>query len=110
MFFCFLVVHVLQPDFEGAPLREDLLKQGYTLPETNKPKQLQATWRNLGNDPALRHAELYYDEGQFWGKLGHGDPSLGANTYEGHRWNLRVNDRIVREWVIGKEDQYVFEV
>eukprot|EP00339_Tiarina_fusa_P000988 CAMPEP_0117043808 /NCGR_PEP_ID=MMETSP0472-20121206/30420_1 /TAXON_ID=693140 ORGANISM="Tiarina fusus, Strain LIS" /NCGR_SAMPLE_ID=MMETSP0472 /ASSEMBLY_ACC=CAM_ASM_000603 /LENGTH=555 /DNA_ID=CAMNT_0004755411 /DNA_START=79 /DNA_END=1744 /DNA_ORIENTATION=- len=85
-------------DQNGAPLREDLLAKGYKPPETNKPRQLTVTFKNLRTDPTLKKAELWFDEAMFWGKLGHGDPPHRVNTYTGHRWNLRVDGEIVKEW------------
>ena len=72
-----------QGDFKGQPLREDLLAKGIKPPKRKGPQQLQASFRNSGRDPALKDADLYYDEGLHWGKLGHGDPALNVNTFEG---------------------------
>lgn len=97
-------------DFPGAPMREDLIAQGVKPPENAGGQQLKATFINTGNDPSMRDAVLYYDEAQFWGKMGHDDPPLRANTFEGHRWNVRVNDQIVKSWVIGPEEKQEFTV
>ena len=64
-------------------MREDLLAQGIKPSKKQGPPQLQASFQNSGRDPALKDADLYYDEGLHWGKLGHGDPPLNVNTYEG---------------------------
>jgi hypothetical protein len=92
---------------KGAPLREDLLAKGQ---KPSKPNMLQGTFRNTGKDPALKEADLWYDESMFWGKLGHGDPPLVANTYAGHRWNVRVDGQIVKKFVVGTDLQQVFEI
>jgi hypothetical protein len=97
-------------DFPGAPLREDLIAKGVKPPDNAGPKQLHATFANTGNDPAMKDAVLYYDEAQFWGKMGHDDPPLRANTYEGHRWNVRVDDKVVKSWIIGPEEKQQFTV
>jgi hypothetical protein len=91
-------------------LREDLLAKGYKPPPSNKPRQLHATFENTGKDPALKEAELWFDEAMFWGKLGHGDKPLKANTYAGHRWNLRVDGEIVKQWAIGEDDVQTYSV
>eukprot|EP00980_Cylindrotheca_fusiformis_P000596 scaffold154_cov129-Cylindrotheca_fusiformis.AAC.13 len=96
-------------NYKNAPMREDLIAQGFKPPQNNMPKQLQATFTNTGKDPAMENAELFF-EAMFWGKLGHGDPDLRSNTYEGHRWNVRVNGQVVKNLVIGKEPIQVFEI
>jgi hypothetical protein len=97
-------------DFEGQPFREDLIKRG-VKPSVNKatPK-LSATFRNTGKNPAMEKAVLYYDEGMRWGELGHGSDEMRANTFEGHRWNARVDGKIVQNWVIGPDKNQVFEI
>ena len=97
-------------DFAGQPFREDLIKQG-VKPHVNKAAPgISATFRNTGKNPAMEKVELYYDEGLLWGELGHGDPPLRANTFEGHRWNVRVDGKIVQNWVIGKDPNQAFEI
>jgi hypothetical protein len=68
------------------------------------------TFSNTGKDPTLKEAELWFDEALYWGKLGHGEGPLKVNTYTGHRWNLRVNGEIVKEWVIGDDAVQSFSV
>jgi hypothetical protein len=74
------------------------------------PQQLFATFINTGEDPAMAKAVLYYDEAQYWGPLGHGDKPLRSNTYEGHRWNIKVDDKVVKTFVIGKESRQEFRI
>jgi hypothetical protein len=91
-------------------LREDLLAKGHKPPKTNKATQLHATWINTGKDPKMENAELWYDEGMFWGKLGPGDEPLAANTYEGHRWNVRVDGDVVHRWEMNGEKSQVYRI
>ena len=85
--------HIRSPrgDFPGQPLREDLLAQGVKPPEKKGPQQLQATFRNTGKNPSYKEADLYYDEGLHWGKLGFGDPALNVNTYEGETTRVLIS-------------------
>lgn len=48
-----------------------------------KPKQVQASFYNSKNDPAMATAELFWTEKSFWSKLGPGQ-SAAANTFKGH--------------------------
>ena len=91
--------------YEGAPMNE---RKGNTKRSTNAPNAIQASFKNSGNDKFMNEAELYYDEAQFWGKLIPGGPALHSGTYEGHRWNVRVDGKVVKSWVIGKDPQQEF--
>jgi hypothetical protein len=85
--------------YTGAPMRD-----GVTVkPAANQPRHLSASFRNSGKDESMKNAELYYDEAMFWGKLNPDETALSANTYEGHRWNVQVNGKVVRSWVIGDQ-------
>lgn len=92
-------------DFVGAPMRDDV--DPATL-SNNRPQQLSAVFVNSGKDPAMAKAELYY-ESQKWGPL-RPDKPLRSNTYEGHRWNVRVDDKIVKTFVIGKDANQQFVI
>ena len=92
-------------DFEGAPM-----KDGTTAADHQKAKKTQTTnpqllakFTNSGKDKSMENAVLYYDEAMFWGKLGPDDPPLRSNTYEGHKWNIKVDDKVVKSWVISAE-------
>ena len=95
--------------YPGAPMNEKLLKKK----EQEKNKQqsspsntwtkIDASFRNMGKDPALNNAELYFED-QFWGKLGKDDPSLHAQTYRGHVWNVKVDGKVVKTWTIEEKD------
>ena len=58
----------------------------------------------------MKDATLYYDEAQFWGNLGVGDQPLRSNTFEGHRWNVKVDGKIMKRWVIGAEARQEFSI
>jgi hypothetical protein len=92
-------------DFLGAPIRDDV---DPTTLSNNRPRQLHATFVNSGKDPAMVNAELYY-ESQRWGPL-HPDKPLRSNTYEGHRWNVRVDGVVVHSWTIGKDEKQQFVI
>jgi hypothetical protein len=92
-------------DFPGAPIRDDV---DPTTLSDNRARQLHATFVNRGNDPAMAKAELYY-ESQLWGPL-YPDKPLHSNTYEGHRWFVKVNGDVVRSWIIGKDEKQQFEI
>ena len=77
-------------------------KVALSSPSTNF-KQLVAYFTNTKVDPKMRNAELYF-ENKFWGKIGFGDEPLGANTYSGHEWNIKVDGKIVKSWIISDED------
>ncbi len=98
--------------FFGSPLNPNAAKEEIKNTDSPTPQynQVSATFRNTGRDPAFANAELFYDKETFWGKLGHKDPDLGANTFEGHRWDVKVDGKIVKTWVVDKEDMQVFEV
>jgi hypothetical protein len=62
-----------------------------------------AYFTNSGKDPTMKDAELYFEE-KLWGKLGFGSETLGANTYKGHQWNIKVDGKVVKSWSIKEED------
>ena len=65
--------------------------------------KISAEFKNSGQDPTFANADLFYQD-RFWGSLKPGDPELGVNTFEGHVWNLKVNKKVVKTWVISEED------
>ena len=50
----------------------------------------------------MDNAGLFYED-QFWGKFGKGD-TLSVNTFEGHVWNVKVDGKIVKTWVVLAKD------
>lgn len=67
-----------------------------------EPQPLTATFKNTGNNPQLKNAELYYENTR-WGNIGHGDPAISVGSFTGHRWFVRVGDKVMKEMVIGKK-------
>lgn len=67
-----------------------------------EPQPLTATFKNTGNNPQLEKAELYYETTR-WGNIGHGDPAISVGSFTGHRWFVRVGDKVMKEMVIGKK-------
>jgi len=96
-------------DFIGAPLKDGVTTED--LKATNKAQadQLKAVFKNSGEDPSMKNAELYYEAG-FWGKFGHGDKEMVANTFQGHKWNVKVDGNVVKTWVISAEPYQVFTI
>jgi hypothetical protein len=90
--------------FPGSPLTEKGRKEAAASP-TNSPdmtfKQIVATFHNTKSNPEYENAELYFEEA-LWGKLGHGDPNVNVNTYDGHHWNLYVDGKVVKSWTISE--------
>mmetsp|Transcript_22553 Transcript_22553/g.63889 ORF Transcript_22553/g.63889 Transcript_22553/m.63889 type:complete len:622 (+) Transcript_22553:230-2095(+) len=98
-------------DFPGQPLREDdQAKELLKKQRTQSPESVAVTFRNTRKDPRFKQADLYYDEAQHWGKLGFNDPPLRANSFEGHRWNVRVDGKILKRFVIGSDEHQIFTV
>jgi hypothetical protein len=90
---------------KGAPIREGAVLKNE--PIGNRPQQLLATFKNTGDDPAMENAVLYYDEAQYWGKLGPNDPQLRSNTYEGHRY-VHTNSFITMLYMSSKTNFLFF--
>lgn len=89
----------------GAPENE-----GVEKPISSEVESVHAIFRNSGRDASMRDAELYFDEATYWGKLTAGADPLSSNTYEGHRWNVRVDGKVVKTFVIGSDAQQEFIV
>lgn len=72
-----------------------------------EPKPLTATFRNTGRDPALAKAELYYEQTR-WGNIGSGDPPISVGSFTGHRWFVKVGDKVMMKFVVGTDDVQEF--
>jgi uncharacterized protein YegJ (DUF2314 family) len=57
----------------------------------------------------MKNAVLFFQD-TFWGKLGFGDPPLYVNTYKGHEWNVKVDDVIVKTFVIDDTPQQSYTI
>merc|ERR1712176_669777 len=90
--------------FKGAPIKKTFQAEngGPTVTGFTNMK-ISATFKNTGSDPSMDKAELFYED-MFWGKFGKGDPKLSVNTYEGHVWNVKINGKTVKTWVIRERD------
>lgn len=99
-------------NYKGAPIKEGAKVDDHdtATPSGNQPQQLLATFENTGKNPDMDEAVLYYDEAQYWGKLGPNDPPMRANTFEGHRWTVKVKDQIVQTWVVGTDKEQTFRL
>jgi hypothetical protein len=98
--------------YPGSPIKEKFRKDGSatTSPSTTHTK-INGRFQNTGKDPEMANAQLFYMD-QFWGKLGHDAPSLAANTYEGHVWNIQVDGKVVKTWTIATKDgtEQIFKI
>lgn len=87
--------------YPGAPVNEKVAKKNDAKP----PGELQATFSNSGKDPFFKNADLYFQE-TYWSPLGADDPPSSVNTFEGHQWNVYVDGKPVKQWVISKSPQH----
>ncbi|CAB9499464.1 expressed unknown protein [Seminavis robusta] len=71
------------------------------------PTQKVATFQNLGTDPAMAQAELYYESTR-WGPLGHGSAPVTVGTFPGHRWFIVANGCYAKLFTVGEEAQQTF--
>lgn len=102
--------NTIRDGFDGNPINPRWKpKAGEAKESGGAWEKKQAVFRNSGKDPQLEKAVLYFNEDTFWSKLGSGDTS-SVNTFEGHEWTLKVDDKIMRKWKIGKEKSYTFNV
>ncbi|KAL3800190.1 hypothetical protein HJC23_001111 [Cyclotella cryptica] len=89
--------------FPGAPVNKEVVERNRAAKKENpNDHQKKVSFSNAGSDERFRNAELYFQE-TFWGKLGFGDPDLNVNTFEGHEWNVKVGDEVLRKIVISKD-------
>jgi hypothetical protein len=91
--------------YDGAPVKEG--HEGSTTKVTGAQEQIFATFRNSRMYPKFDHAELYYDQDGYFGKVGADFPPMSVNTYEGHIWNIKApnNGEILATFVIGGEEE-----
>ncbi len=98
--------------FPGQPINPNYVSNDDDDSPTPEFTQIHATFKNTGNDPMYDKAELFYNEDTYWGPLGKDDAPLSVNTYETHKWNLKVDGKIVKTWQILNKDgtQQTFSV
>lgn len=89
-------------EFEGAPK----LYQEDESSSVN-PRQLLATFHNTGADQSYDKAELWYDEAGDFGSLGPGK-RISVNTFEGHVWNIRSGEKVLKTIIIPGDDKEQF--
>jgi len=95
--------------FPGSPVNHEVVKRNKAAGKPQNDLEKKAAFSNTQTDPAMRDARLYFQE-TFWGKLGFGDPTLNVNTYEGHQWNVKVGDEVVKTFVIDKRKQQMYTI
>ena len=97
--------------YEGAPKNAEVVKRNRNNGKAvnTGPQQLHATFSNTGSNPSYKSADLYFQD-TFWGHLGFNDPPLSVNTYEGHQWNIYVDGKPVKQWVINKDPVQQFRL
>jgi hypothetical protein len=70
-----------------------------TIRTFQQPPPVRAVFRNTGTNDEFRSAVLYYGNQKFQ-NLGFDDAPLPVDTYQGHRWHIRVNGQIRKSFVI----------
>lgn len=97
--------------FPGSPVNADVVEKNKRDGKQPEPSvsQLHTTFSNSNRDPNFKKADLYFQE-TFWGHLGHGDPPLAVNTFEGHEWNVIVDGEVKKTWVITKDKKQYYSI
>ena len=106
--FCCRVWNTPRTGYPGAPIKEKFQKDGQkTTPTNNSPSQefvkVTATFENTNKDLNMKNAKLFFggtEQDQPFGDLGFNDPPVSVNTYNGHVWKVKVNDKTMIEWTI----------
>ena len=96
--------------FPGSPKNVEVVERNRAAgksPENDLQKK--ASFSNSQKDETMRNAKLYFQD-TFWGNLGFGDPPLNVNTYEGHQWNVKVDEKTVKTFVIDKRAQQPYAI
>lgn len=92
--------------FHGSPVNQHVVDKNKAAGVSSDSDQKKASFTNTQTDETMRTASLYFQD-TFWGKLGFGDPPLNVNTYKGHQWNVKVDDKTVKTILIdGKATQH----
>jgi len=96
--------------FPGSPKNQRVVEKNRAANKSPEHDvQKHATFYNSKSDESMRNAQLFFQE-TFWGKYGFDDPPLGVNTFEGHKWYVRVDGEVVKSFTIGKEKKQEFNI
>lgn len=77
------------------------------VPTSNAPAKKHVTFTNEGKSHEFDNAELFYED-SFWAKLGTGDPPQAVHSYEGQVWNVKVDGKVVKTYVVNKEAKQMY--
>jgi hypothetical protein len=96
--------------FPGSPKNQRVVEKNRAANKSPEHDvQKHATFYNSKSDESMRNAQLFFQE-TFWGNYGFDDPPLGVNTFEGHKWYVRVDGEVVKSFTIGKEKKQEFRI
>jgi hypothetical protein len=60
--------------------------------------------------PTKQWGMQLYLQDTFWGKMGFGDPALNMNMYLGHQWNIRVDEKIIKTFIIDERPKQLYTI
>ena len=102
----------IKPGFDGEPLKRRFIEEEIEeedeeeeQEEARTAKQFSVAFKNSGEDDSFANAKVYWNEDAFFGKLGPNDPPVRVKSAKGHEWNIKVDGKILRTFVVG-EDEY----
>lgn len=97
--------------FPGSPVNQEVVDRNRATGKQSEEEysQKKGSFTNTQTDETMRDAELYFQD-TFWSKLGFADPQSNVNTFEGHQWNVKVGDKIVKTFVIDKTPVQKFTI
>ena len=97
--------------FPGSPVNQDVVDRNRAAGKqsAHEIQQKQASFTNTQSDESMKNAVLFFQDTR-WGELGFGDPPLNVNTYKGHEWNVKVDDEIVRKFVIDDRPKQLYTI
>jgi len=96
--------------FPGSPKNQHVVEKNRAANKSPEHDvQKHATFYNTKSDESMRNAQLFFQD-TFWGLYGFDDPPLGVNTFEGHKWYVRVDGEVVKSFIIGKEKNQEFNI
>lgn len=95
--------------FEGSPKNQHVVEKNRAAGVSQDNDQKKASFANSQTDETMRNAQLFFQD-TFWGKMGYGDPTLNVNTYKGHQWNVKVDEKTVKTFVIDDRPHQVYTI